>query len=178
MRPQEGWLFDEFVFLRRAFSRCAYVDSNNMLRDYQEEIESLEKLETIVELAKEKLKEYHKELKELIRFGLRIEENFHLIAIANFYKGSLRHKYDRKLTLDEVMSFSIRDSIDEAISHFLRFCEIEDLSLILSLRFPFLSVYKSLCSSGNYNCYALIPDTSQLFHISAEFLVDKNLLVF
>ena len=118
MRPQEGWLFDEFVFLRRAFSHCSYVDGNNILRDYQEEIESLEKLETIVELAKEKLKEYHKELKELIRFGLIIEENFHLIVIANFYKGSLRHKYDRKLTLDEVMSFSIRDAIDEAISHF------------------------------------------------------------
>lgn len=178
MRPQEGWLFDEFVFLRKAFSHCSYVDSSYILHDYQEEIESLEKLETVVELAKEKLKEYHKELKELIRFGLRIEENFHLIAIANFYKWSLRHKYDRKLTLDEVMSFSIRDAIDEAISHFLRFCEIEDLSLILSLRFPFLSAYKSLCSSGNYNCYALIPDTSQLFHISAEFLVDKNLLVF
>lgn len=76
------------------------------------------------------------------------------------------------------MSFSIRDAIDEAISHFLRFCEMEDLSLILSLKFPFLSAYKSLCSSGNYDCYMLIPDTSQLFHISAEFLVDKNLLVF
>lgn len=178
MQTQGGWLFDEFVFLRRAFSRCSYVDINNIVRNYQEEIESLEKLETIVELAKEKLKEYHKELKELIRFGLRIEENFQLIAIANFYKMSVRQSYHKNLTFNEAMSFSIRDRIDEAIVYFLRFGEIEDLSLILSLKFPFLSAYKSLCSSGNYDCYMLIPDTSQLFHISAEFLVDKNLLVF
>ena len=178
MQTQGGWLFDKSVFLRRAFTHYLYVDSNNVAHNYQEEIENLEGLENIVQLAKEKLKEYEKELREAIMFGLKIEENFQLIAIANFYKASVRHQYYKKLTLNEAMSFSFRDAIDEAISHFLRFCEIEDLSLILSLSFPFLSAYKSLCSSGNYNCYALIPDPPQLFHISAEFLVDKNLLVF
>lgn len=178
MQAQGGWLFDKSVFLRRAFTYYSYVDGNNVVRNYQEEIENLEVLENAVQLAKEKLKEYEKELREAIMFGLKIEENFHLIAIANFYKVSVRHLYYKKLTLNEAISFSFRDAIDEAISHFLRFCEIEDLSLILSLKFPSLSAYKSLCSSGNYNCYMLIPDTSQLFYISAEFLVDKNLLVF
>ena len=178
MQTQGGWLFDEFVFLRRAFTHYLYVDSNNVVHNYQEEIENLEGLENVVQLAKEKLKKYEKELREAIMFGLKIEENFQLIALANFCEASVRHQYYKKLTLNEAMSFSFRDAIDEVISHFLRFCEIENLSLILSLRFPFLSTYKSLCSSGYYNCHALIPDTSQLFYISAEFLVDKNLLVF
>lgn len=55
MRPQEGWLFDKSVFLRRAFTHCLYVDSNNVVHNYQEEIENLEGLENTVQLAKEKL---------------------------------------------------------------------------------------------------------------------------
>lgn len=172
MKTQESRLSRDFAYLKFGYARYQYIENvggKYIAYYFNKEIINLEDLEGVVEIAKGKLKEYEKLIKELKKFNMRINDYFQVTASAQFFDSANNEEYSKELTLDEAMSLSVKDLIDEVLYRFLKFGELKEFGLTISLEFPYLYMYKSLCHSRDFNCVNLEPVDYQFFNIRAIF---------
>ena len=91
MKAQESRLSRDFAYLKFGYAKYHYIDKvggKYIAYHFVKEIINLEDLEGVVEIAKGKLKDYEKLIKELKKFNMRINDHFQVTALAQFFDSA------------------------------------------------------------------------------------------